>query len=129
MSQDKVKIAREAAIAYYGLSSAEDGFPKGTQIKIFDEFGMDSQTLEYVKRNIAKKVEAAWNDCIGTLSRTARMSSLDFASMLGMKNRIDWKKVENWMKCITDLYEDVLFVEVAKDGDRKLLLVNTKISM
>jgi hypothetical protein len=127
---EKEKIAKKAAVAYFGFSSAASTFPKGTQVKVYDRFEINEKDLDYVANNIAPVINRAWNECIGTLSRTARMSILDFAAYIGIRNRaeIDFKKIEHWMKCIVNLYDDVVLVEILKNNTRKVLLVNTRIT-
>ncbi|MBU2564847.1 MAG: hypothetical protein KJ655_01135 [Candidatus Thermoplasmatota archaeon] len=133
---NKKEVAEKTAIAYFGLSSAIDKFPKDTKINIHESFDSDPKTTGFLGE-LAKKIESVWHENIGTYSRTARLSTHDFlyyinnlreergASPLTLKSAL----IETWMKNITDLYDDVVLVEIVNGNKRKLLLVNTKITL
>jgi hypothetical protein len=132
----KEEVAEKTAIAYFGLSSAIDKFPKGTKINVYESFDSNPKTTGFLGE-LAKKIEFVWHENIGTYSRTARLSTHDFlyyinrlreergASPLTLKSAL----IETWMKNITDLYPEVVLVEVVNGNKRKLLLVNTKITL
>lgn len=134
--ESKKEIAKKAAVAYYGFSSATDSFPKDTKINIYENFGTAPKSEGFIGE-LAKKIEEAWQENIGTMSRTARISQYDFlyyvnqlreergAASLTLRSSL----IEQWMKNLVDLYPDVLLVEVVNNDRRKLLLVNTKITM
>jgi len=132
----KKDVAEKAAVAYFGLSSSMDRFPKGTKVNVYESFGSNPKTTGFLGE-LAKKIESVWHENIGTYSRTARLSTHDFlyyinklreergASPLTLKSAL----IETWMKNITDLYDEVVLVEVGNGEKRKLLLVNTKITL
>lgn len=132
----KNEVAEKTAISYFGLSSAMDKFPKGTKINVYESFDSKPETTGFLGE-LAKKIESVWHENIGSYSRTARLSTHDFlyyinnlreergASPLTLKSAL----IETWMKNITDLYDDVVLVEVDSGEKRKLLLVNTKITL
>lgn len=134
--ESKKEIAKKAAVAYYGFSSATDSFPKDAVINIYENFGTEPKQEGFIGE-LAKKIEEAWQENIGTVSRTARISQYDFlyyvnqlreergAASLTLKSSL----IEQWMKNLVDLYPDVLLVEIVNNDKRKLLLVNTKITM
>ncbi len=133
---NKKDIAEKAAVAYFGFSSGMEKFPKGTKTSIYESFGSTPKTTGFLGE-LAKKIESVWHENIGNYSRTARLSAHDFlyyvnqlreergASLLTLKSAL----IETWMKNITDLYDNVVLVEIVNSNKRKLLLVNTKVSL
>lgn len=132
----KKVIAKKTAIAYFGLSSSTKNFPEGVQVNIYESFGTAPRAEGFLKE-LSKKIEEAWQENIGTLSRTARLSQHDFlyyvnklreergAAKLTLRSSL----IERWMKDLVDLYDELVLVEVISNSKRKLLLVNTKITM
>ena len=120
-------IAIEAAVAYYGLSSATKSFPKGVQVEV-----LEGGTRGEMRGNAAKvgiEVDKSWNESVGSLSRTSRISSEDLkyiAKKIGITPND--KTVEEWMVEITNTHPQVCLVTVNQGKNRKLLLVNTDVS-
>lgn len=132
----KKEIAEKTALAYFGFSSGMEKFPKGTKVDVHENFDSNPKTTGFLGE-LAKKIESVWHENIGNYSRTSRLSGHDFlyyvnhlreergASLLTLKSAL----IETWMKNITDLYPEVALVEVMNGSKRKLLLVNTKITL
>ncbi|MDI6856506.1 MAG: hypothetical protein QMD21_06995 [Candidatus Thermoplasmatota archaeon] len=130
------EIAKKAAIAYFGLSSSTKSFPEGVQLNIYESCGTNAKREGFLAE-LANYIEKIWEENIGSLSRTARLSEADFlyyvnklrtergASSLTLRSLL----IERWMKNLVDLYEELVLAEVVKNSERKLLLVNTKMSL
>lgn len=128
MAKSKNDIAKSAAIAYYGFSSRTDGFPKGTEINVYE--GDNRNDVDPSTKRLNEALVSIWNDNVGTLSRTARLSETDIAfhaQSIGLA--LAKGKVEKWMKGIADLNNHILLVEIVNRDRKKLLLVNTEVTM
>lgn len=120
-------VAIQAAIAYYGLSSATRSFPKGVDVNVYD--GKGGGELRGNVAKVAAEIDKVWNENIGGLSRTARLSLEDvafYARRLGLK--ANEKSVEEWMKAIAESHPNVIMVMVKHNNIRKVLLVNTDVT-
>jgi hypothetical protein len=120
-------IAVRAAIAYYGFSSATKSFPKGVKVDVLE--GKGKEELRGNAAKVATEVDKIWNENVGTLSRTARISNIDikfYAKKLGLKATD--KKVEEWMKAIADAIANVYLVTINHGKTKKMLLVNTNVT-
>ncbi|MEW6070731.1 MAG: hypothetical protein AB1485_08955, partial [Candidatus Thermoplasmatota archaeon] len=103
----KKEIAKKAAIAYFGLSSSTKSFPEGVQINIYESCGTNPNRVGFLAE-LADYIEKIWEENIGTLSRTARLSQHDFlwyvnklrtergASPLTLRSSL----IEQWMKSL-----------------------------
>jgi hypothetical protein len=130
------EIAKKTTIAYFGLSSSTKSFPEGIEINIYESCGTNAKREGFIAE-LASYIEKIWEENIGTLSRTARLSQHDFlyyvnrlrtergASPLTLRSSL----IEQWMKSLVDLYEELVLVEILKNSEHKLLLVNTKMSL
>ena len=120
-------IAEEAAIAYYGLSSATKSFPKGVKVDVLE--GGSQTEMRGNAAKVGQEVDKLWNEYVGGLSRTARISSQDIlyiAKKLGLTPSD--KIVEEWMVDIANAHPNVCLVTVTHGKNRKLLLVNTDVT-
>lgn len=126
------KIAIKAAVAYFGLSSATDDFPKGTKVVVHTTYDIPVELSGFFAE-LREKIESVWRENIGSLSRTPRLSATDFAhyvnelrSQRGAKPlEVDSSLIEMWMKMMVAADPKVVLVEVETQEGRKLLLVNT----
>lgn len=128
-------IAKRAAAAYYGLSSDSKRIPKGWEIEYVRQASLvPKETPFLVKLNA--HVNSKWSDNIGSESRTARMSDLDFlvyanelledASLPVVKPGDP--RVIQWMAYVSSLDEALVLVRLTRNSEVKLLLVNTAIT-
>jgi hypothetical protein len=121
-------VAKEAAISYFGLSSAMKSFPKGTKVDIIE--GTGKTKLKGNTLKLDQALEKIWNDNVGNLSRTARLASQDvahYANKIGLK--VTDKNLEKWMNEITDAHQNIFLVIVKGSSGKKLLMVNTDVTM
>jgi hypothetical protein len=128
-------IAKRATAAYYGLSSDPKRIPKGWEIEYLRQHSLiPSETPFLVRLN--SYVSGKWSDNIGSVSRTARMSDLDFLvyanELLEEANLPVVKpgdgRVIQWMAYVAAQDEMLVLVRVSKGSEEKLLLVNTNIT-
>jgi len=130
-----LNIAKKAAICYFGLSSALDGFPKGTTIKMHESPSTPSPPVGFLAE-LCEAMAQAWPESIGAMSKTARMSRRDFTyyvnTIRGERGASPLEPeadlIEHWMGCLADLNSHVFLVEIENNGGRQLLLVNTAIT-
>ena len=88
-------IAKRAAAAYYGLSSDNKRIPKGWNIEYLRQHSLIPKESEFLIR-LNSHISAKWSDNIGNVSRTARMSDLDFlvyANELLEENNKAWEEI------------------------------------
>jgi hypothetical protein len=120
-------IATDAAIGYYGFSSATKSFPKGVQVEVLE--GGSPGEMRGNAAKIGQEVDKHWNESVGSLSHTARISSEDMkyiAKKVGLSPND--KLVEEWMVEITNTHPQVCLVTITYNKSRKLLLVNTDVT-
>jgi hypothetical protein len=120
-------IAIEAAIAYYGFSSAAKSFPKGVQVEVLE--GGSPGEMRGNAAKVGQEVDKHWNESVGGLSRTSRISGEDMkyiAKKIGLTPND--KLVEEWMVEITNTHPQVCLVKLTYNKARKLLLVNTDVT-
>jgi hypothetical protein len=128
-------IAKRAAAAYYGLSSDNKRIPKGWDIEYLRQHSLIPKESEFLVR-LDRLINAKWSDNIGNVSRTARMSDLDFlvyANELleeaGLPIvRPGDERVIQWMAYVASKDDALVLVRVSRGKDVKLLLVNTSIT-
>jgi hypothetical protein len=120
-------IAIEAAVSYYGLSSATKSFPKGVQVDVLE--GRSQGEMRGNAAKIGIEVDKHWNESVGSLSRTSRISNEDMkyiAKKIGLSPND--KTVEEWMVEITNTHPQVCLVTITYNKSRKMLLVNTDVT-
>ena len=128
-------IAKKATAAYYGLSSDPKRVPKGWEIEYLRQHSLIPKENEFLVR-LDTLVNAKWSDNIGNVSRTARMSDLDFivyANELMEKGGLPLVKpgderIIQWMAYVASRDDALVLVRVSKGPEEKLLLVNTSIT-
>jgi hypothetical protein len=136
-----MEVAKKAARAYFWFSENPNQFPRGTDIEVYKKGDIpvrESMFLSALGEDIAKR----WNDCVGTQSRTARISNFDlayFANRLlekqGAKKRVkpDDGEVIMWMAFIAENDPRVALLKVVRetkeDADVHALLVNTEVTL
>ncbi len=128
-------IAKRAAAAYYGLSSDDKRIPKGWDIEYLRQHSLIPKESEFLVR-LNSHINAKWSDNIGNVSRTARMSDLDFLvyanELLEEANlpivKPGDERIIQWMAYVASQDDALVLVRVSRGTDEKLLLVNTAIS-
>jgi hypothetical protein len=128
-------IAKRAAAAYYGLSSDNKRIPKGWDIEYLRQHSLIPKETEFLVR-LNSHISAKWSDNIGNVSRTARMSDLDFlvyanelleeASLPIVKPGDE--RVIQWMAYVASQDDALVLIRVSRGKEEKLLLVNTAIT-
>ena len=128
-------IAKRAAAAYFGLSSNSKRIPKGWDIEYLRQHSLVPKETEFLVR-LNSFVNAKWSDNIGNVSRTARMSDLDFlvyanelleeASLPIVKPGDE--RIVQWMAYVASKDDALVLVRVSRGKEEKLILVNTAIS-
>jgi len=137
----RLEVAKKAARAYYGFSENPAQFPRGTDIEVYKKGDIpvrESMFLSALAEDIGKR----WNDCVGTQSRTARISNFDlayFANNLlakqGAKKRVKPADPEviMWMAYIAENDSRVAMLKLVRDAkddeDVRALLVNTEVTI
>ncbi len=128
-------IAKRTAAAYYGLSSDNKRIPKGWEIEYLRQHSLIPKESEFLIR-LNSHINGKWSDNIGNVSRTARMSDLDFlvyanelleAASLPIVKPGDERAIQ-WMAYVASKDEALVLVRVSRGNDVKLLLVNTTIT-
>jgi hypothetical protein len=120
-------IAIEAAVSYYGLSSANKSFPKGVQVDVLE--GGKQGEMRGNAAKVGLEVDKHWNESVGSLSRTSRISNEDMkyiVKKIGLTPND--KTVEEWMVEITNTHPQVCLVTITYNKSRKMLLVNTDVT-
>ncbi len=128
-------IAKKATAAYYGLSSDPKRVPKGWEIEYLRQHSLIPKENEFLVR-LDTLINSKWSDNIGNVSRTARMSDLDFivyANELLEEAGLPLVKpgderIIQWMAYVASKDEALILVRVSKGAEQKLLLVNTTIT-
>jgi hypothetical protein len=128
-------IAKRAAAAYYGLSSDDKRIPKGWDIEYMRQHSLIPKESEFLVR-LNSLINAKWSDNIGNVSRTARMSDLDFlvyanelleeANLPIVKPGDD--RIIQWMAYVASMDDALVLVRVSRGSEEKLILVNTSIT-
>jgi hypothetical protein len=125
-------IAKRAAAAYYGLSSDNKRIPKGWEIEYLRQHSLIPKESEFLLR-LESLIKGKWSDNIGNVSRTARMSDLDFLvyanelleeAGLPLVKPGDDRAIQ-WMAYVAAKDETLVLVRVSRGDEVKLLLVNT----
>jgi hypothetical protein len=126
-------IAKRAAAAYYGLSSDPKKVPKGWDVE-YVRGDVPPETPFLVE--LGALISTKWNDNIGSESRTARMSDLDF--LVYANELLETKslpkvspgdpRIASWMAHVASRSDDLVLVRLVRGDERKLLLVNTAIT-
>ncbi len=132
----KQNIAKKAAAAYFGFSKNLDDLPKSIVVNVYEHCNTNPQNTGFLQE-LNTKINEIWNNNIGSYSRTARLSKLDFlwyVNMLRSEHGAEElnessELIELWMKNIVDLNEDIVLVDILHLNEHKLLLVNTKITL
>ena len=128
-------IAKRAAAAYFGLSSDPKRIPKGWQIEyVRQHSAIAKETALLVE--LYDLVSSKWSDNIGSVSRTARMSDLDFLvyanELLESKDlppvQPGDERVLGWMAYMASRNDGLVLVRLTHGKDQKLILVNTAIT-
>ena len=102
-------------------------FPKGVKVEVLE--GGSPGEMRGNAAKVCQEVDKHWNEAIGGLSRTSRISSEDMkfiAKKVGLTPND--KVVEEWMVDITNAHPNVCLVTVTHGKNRKLLLVNTDVT-
>jgi hypothetical protein len=128
-------IAKRAAAAYYGLSGDPKRIPKGWDVEYLRGQDLLPKETPFLVE-LARAISTKWNENIGSESRTARMSDLDFLvyanELLEEANLPVVKpgdgRVIQWMAYVAAQDEMLVLVRVSKGSEEKLLLVNTNIT-
>jgi hypothetical protein len=128
-------IAKRAAAAYYGLSSDPKRIPKGWEVEYLRQHSLIPKENEFLIR-LNTRISSKWNDNIGNVSRTARMSDLDFLVYANeLLEEADLpivrpgdERVIQWMAYVASKDDSLVLVRVSKGAEEKLLLVNTSIT-
>jgi hypothetical protein len=128
-------IAKRAAAAYYGLSSDDKRIPKAWDIEYLRQHSLIAKETPFLVR-LNDLVVSKWSDNIGSVSRTARMSDLDFlvyANDLLEKGNLPIVKpgderVIQWMAYVAAQDDALLLLRLSHGKTEKLLLVNTSIT-
>ena len=128
-------IAKRTAAAYYGLSSDNKRIPKGWEIEYLRQHSLIPKESEFLIR-LNSQINGKWSDNIGNVSRTARMSDLDFLvyanELLEEANlpivKPGDERVIQWMAFVASKDDALILVRVSHGDDVKLLLVNTAIT-
>ena len=128
-------IAKKATAAYYGLSSDPKRIPHGWNIEYLRQHSLIPKENEFLIR-LDTLVNSKWSDNIGSVSRTARMSDLDFLvianELLEEANlplvKPGDERIIQWMAYVASKDEALILVRVSKGNEQKLLLVNTNIT-
>ncbi|MEW6069755.1 MAG: hypothetical protein AB1485_03985 [Candidatus Thermoplasmatota archaeon] len=141
-NKDKLEIARKAASAYFGFSKRLDNFPDSMKIDFYDGTKNKSeQQHDNFLVAVNEMLESVWNDEIGSLSKIARLSLYDFAFYVnGLRKNRGMKPLSidtpgekeilvKWMRCIVDLNDSVVLVELTYNDKQKYLLVNTAMAL
>ncbi len=128
-------IAKKATAAYYGLSADPKRIPHGWNIEYLRQHSLIPKENEFLIR-LNSIINSKWSDNIGSVSRTARMSDLDFlvyandlleeANLPIVKPGDD--RTIQWMAYVASKDEALILVRVSKGKEQKLLLVNTNIT-
>ncbi len=129
-------IAKDAAVAYFGLSSSENSFPKGTEVTYHKKVDIEPDTSGFFT-DLKERIDKIWTENIGNMSRVARMSDVDFTHYVNQLRtdrgakplNTDSNLIEMWMKMMTSADRKLILVEIKSSEGRKLLLVNTGIRM
>jgi hypothetical protein len=128
-------IAKRAAAAYFGLSQDKKRIPKGWDIEYVRQHSVIPKENEFLVR-LNGVISSKWSDNIGSVSRTARMSDLDFlvyANELLEDAHLPIvapgdERVLGWMAYVASKDEALVLVRLTQKKDIKLLLVNTSIT-
>ena len=128
-------IAKRTAAAYYGLSSDPKRIPKGWNIEYLRQHSLVPKENEFLVR-LNSHINSKWSDNIGNVSRTARMSDLDFLvyanDMLEEAGlpivKPGDERIIQWMAYVASKDDALVLVRVSKGAEAKLLLVNTSIT-
>jgi hypothetical protein len=128
-------IAKRAAAAYYGLSSDNKRIPKGWDVEYLRQHSLIPKETEFLVR-LNRLITGKWSDNIGSVSRTARMSDLDFLvyanELLEEANlpivKPGDERVIHWMAYVASKDDALVLVRVSRSKEEKLLLVNTSIT-
>ncbi len=128
-------IAKRAAAAYYGLSSDDKRIPKGWDIEYLRQHSLIPAESEFLIR-LDTHITGKWSDNIGNVSRTARMSDLDFLvyanELLDEANlpivKPGDERIIQWMAYVASKDDALVLVRVSRGKEEKLLLVNTAIT-
>lgn len=141
MNKETKKIALKTAIRYYGFSKRTDRFPPNIKVNYY--WGDDAKTNpsnDKFLSNLIALINSKWQDNIGSLSKTARMSLHDFAwyvnemrkdkgmNTLNIKLPNEKETLVEWMRNIANMNDSVILVELKYNGKEKYLLVNTAIT-
>jgi hypothetical protein len=134
MDQRRKNIALDAARDYWSFSEKRQ-IPKGYRVTVYDQCSTSAVESGFLEE-LLKKVDEAWLEEVGGLSKTGRLSQADFANFVNQvrtsrgSSTLDPNSslVERWMRSVVDLREDVYLVEIINDDETKLLLVNTSMS-
>lgn len=140
-NKNKLEIAKHAALAYFGFSKGTDKFPKGARIYFYDGSSSNSEPCkDDFSAALNETIKSIWQDEIGSLSKTARLSLHDFAfyvnelrknygmNPLSIKVPSERELLTKLMKSIADLNNSVILVGLTHGKVQKFLLVNTAIA-
>lgn len=131
-AKDK-STAMSAVVSYLGLSSSTRDFPKGVQIDFIEDEEKPADDDDFFK-DLRERLVGMWNDNVGTLSKTPRISNIDLTHYINQMRMergakaldSDSPLIERWMKMIQTVDKKVVLVKVSSsDGDR-LVLVKVK---
>lgn len=127
MGSKERRTALKAAAAYYGFSTNEASLPDTAETSVSTVPPADPPD---VPEDVAEAVREAWSENVGAISRTARLGHTDVGHYVqkarGRKTRPGLDELRPWMEGMVG--DGVCLVEIARNGDEKLLLVNTRIS-
>lgn len=140
-NKNKLEIAKRAALAYFGFSKGLDKFPKGARIYFYDGSSNNSEPgKDAFSAALNKTIKSVWQDEIGSLSKTARLSLHDFAfyvnelrknygmNQLSIKVPAERELLIKLMKKIAESNDSVILVGLTYGKEQKFLLVNTAIA-
>lgn len=137
MGSQERRTALKAAAAYFGYSTNESSLPKTVDVSVTTVRNGSVKETEFLHA-LTERIDEAWPENVGNISRTARLGHLDFAHYanrlreeLGHEpiqagDEEGMEKLAGYMRHLVG--DGVCLVEIGEGHDRKLLLVNTNIS-
>ena len=131
-AKDK-NAAVNAVVSYLGLSSSTRDFPKGVKVDLIEDEEMPAEDDDFFK-DLKGRMNALWNDNVGSLSKVPRMSNIDLAHYVNQMRAergakaldSDSPLIERWMTMLRTVDKNLVLLKVtSSDGDR-LFLVKIK---
>ncbi len=132
----KADVAKKAALSYFGLSQARDGFPRGTKLEIFETFEGNVAPDEFVGA-LEALLKTKWTDNIGSMSRVSRISAHDLCAYANaLKQKMgsapltpESPELEAIMRKLVGMNGALAMVKITHTKGVKLLLVNSEVTV